>query len=132
MSSLLQHKAGILFHPKVIEMITAKSKITDCVLEPTDQTKFLVTLCNTHSQATARNVQACVSMKGGNPEGVELLPDDRCFGEIAPGHSVTKEFVIDTQRAKPCKRHDVQISLTYDYAMPAHECELVSFQIGKD
>ena len=113
-------------------MLTTTSKITDCVLEPTDETKLLVTLTNSHSKATAKNVKANVRFRCGVPRGVVLRPSSNCFGDIPPKQSVTKEFHVGTKNAQPSKKHDVSVTLSYDYVVKASECEQVSFTVGKD
>ena len=113
-------------------MLTAVSKITDCVLEPTDQTKLLVTLTNSHAKATAKNVAAQIGFRCGKPKGFVLRPANNSFGDIAPKKSVTREFVVDTNGAIPSKKHDVSVSLSYDYLVRTAECEVISFNVGKD
>ena len=80
--------------------ISAKAKLVgEKRLEPTDVARFDVTLRNNHQTATARGVRVTAILKGGNKPGIEFLPDDRWFGDIPPCKDVTREFVINTERA---------------------------------
>ena len=112
-------------------MLTAKTKITDCRLEPSDDTKMLVTVHNSSPVATAKNVSAVAKVGGTCLNGIDLSPNDRTFGTIPPRGSVTKEFVLKTERASVAK-YTVVFDLKYDYEVPTHECERAEFVVVCD
>lgn len=112
-------------------MLVAKAKITDRQLEPTDNTDLIVTVYNSSPVATAKNVKATASLGNCGVDGVQLVPDDRDFGTIAPKGRSTREFNINTERAKVGK-YKVLFNLRYDYDVPSHECEQEEFVVVED
>ena len=113
-------------------MLSATATISDKHLEPTDSTRLTVTISNNDSTATAENVQATICLKGGDQPGLELLPDDRSFGDIGPCESVSKEFAIITERATPETEHDVNVVLSFNVSHQIDELETVSFRVDRD
>ena len=112
--------------------ITATTKlVNEKQVESTDVAKFNVTLRNNHRTATAKGVRVTAVLKGGQKPGVEFLPDDRWFGDIAPCKSVTREFVICTQCAK-AGPYDVALGLHYDYGFPTEQCATLRFDVCQD
>ena len=111
-------------------MLNVKSVITDCVLEPDDQTVLKVTVHNTHRTATACKVGAKLKLKCGPQRGVSLGPAQMSFGDVGPCKSVCKDFVITTKGAQPSRKHDVTVLL--EYLMKSQESECISFGVGKD
>jgi hypothetical protein len=81
--------------------------------------------------ATASNVKATASLGNGFANGMQLVPDDRDFGTIPPQGRVTREFNINTERAKVGK-YKVLFSLKYDYNVASHECEEEEFCVVED
>ena len=126
-----------LGHPQhnlkeVTMSITATTKlVNEKQLEPTDVAKFNVTLRNNHRTATAKGVRVTAVLKGGRKLGVEFLPDDRWFGDIAPCKNVTREFMISTERANSGP-YDVVLALHYDYDFPTEQCATLRFDICQD
>lgn len=112
-------------------MLVAKAKITDRQLEPTDNTNLVVTIFNSSPFATAKNVKATLALGIGTSPGIQLVPDDRDFGTIPPNGRSTKEFNINTERAK-AGRYKVLFNLKYDYDVPTHECEEEEFVVVPD
>jgi hypothetical protein len=112
-------------------MLVAKAKLTDRQLEPTDNTKLIVTVFNASPIATARNVKATAALANASVEGLQLVPDDRDFGTIEPNGRSTREFSVATERAKVGK-HKVLLNLRYDYSVPSHECEQEEFDVVED
>ena len=111
-------------------MLTTSAKMTDCQLETTDKTKFLVTITNTSPTATANNVVATPSLHG-SAKGIELTPKQVNFGAIGPKCKVTKELEICTVNAVP-NRYRVQLPLKYGCETPKQECEQQYFNVVKD
>ena len=112
-------------------MLVAKAKITDRQLEPTDNTNLIVTIYNSSPVATAKNVKATASLGNGCVDGMQLVPDDRDFGTIPPNGRSTREFNINTERAK-AGNYKVQFNLKYAYDVPPHECEQEEFVVVED
>lgn len=113
-------------------MLSATATISDKHLEPTDSTRLTVTVTNNDAHSSAENVQATICLKGGDQPGLELLPDDRTFGTIAPCQSVTKEFAIITERAEAEKDHDVAVMLQFEVSHSIEELETISFRVECD
>ncbi len=113
-------------------MLSATATISDNRLEPTDSTRLTVTVRNDDPEATADNVQTTVVLRGGDQPGLELLPDDRCFGSIRPCESVSKEFAIVTERAEPDRDHEVAILLSFDVSRTVEETDTICFRVDGD
>ena len=112
--------------------ITASAKlVNEKQLEPTDVARFDVTLRNNHPKGTAKGVRVTAVLKGGNKPGIEFLPDDRWFGDIAPCGQATREFVINTERAN-VGPYDVIFALHYEYDHPSEQCATLRFDVCRD
>lgn len=112
-------------------MLVARARISDRTLEPTDNTNLYVTLYNTSCFATAKDVKARVKLQGPSLDGIQLIPDDRSFGDIPPGKKVTKEFNINTERAG-VGLYAALLDLEYEAAYKDSECDRITFCVGRD
>lgn len=113
-------------------MLSTTARISDRQLEPTDSTRLTVTVTNDDPKVSAKNVQATICLKGGDQPGLELLPDDRTFGNIGPCKSVSKEFAIIAERAEPDKDHEVAVMLSFEASHAIEELEKVCFHVVND
>ena len=111
-------------------MLTTKAKMTDCQLEVTDKTKFVITITNTSPTATANNVVTKPRLQG-SAKGIELTPKQVNFGSIGPRGKITKEIEICTTNAVP-NRYKVLFPLKYGCEIPKQECEQQFFDVVKD
>ncbi|QDU62041.1 hypothetical protein Pan216_29070 [Planctomycetes bacterium Pan216] len=102
------------------DILEATATMVDKKLEPTDHTTYLVTVKNKSCRFTANNVAATVTLKGGGVDGLTLTPDDRYFGNISPGRSVTKEFSINTERVTP---GDYELCSHFNFTASFDKCE---------
>ena len=112
-------------------MLTTTAKITDSRLEPTDQTRMVVTIENSNSAAIAKNVNATAALRGACVEGITLTPTELSFGSIPPRGKVVRELSISTERAAVAK-YTVGFNLNYESELPAQECDQVQFQVLPD
>ena len=114
-----------------MSMLATAKLVNEKQLEQTDVARFDVTLRNNHETATARGVRVTAILKGGDKPGIEFLPDDRWFGDIAPCKEATREFVISTERADVGPQ-DVLLTLHYDYDFPSEQCAALRFNVCDD
>jgi hypothetical protein len=114
-----------------MSLLASTKLVNEKQLEPTDFARFNVTLRNTHKHGEAKNVRVTAVLKGGGKPGVEFLPDDRWFGDIAASCEETREFAINTERAASGP-YDVVLILHYTYEFPAEQCATLRFDVCDD
>lgn len=114
------------------DILTATATMTDCKLEPDDDTKYLVTIRNKSSFVTAKNVTAHIHLANGPAPGIEIVPNDRWFGDIEPGEKVEKEIMILTKRAEAPKKHQICYHLRFDASYNKCEGEVTEFEVKRD
>tara|TARA_R110002111_G_scaffold1157_1_gene8159 strand:+ start:18530 stop:18892 length:363 start_codon:yes stop_codon:yes gene_type:complete len=114
------------------DILTATASMTDCKLEPDDDTKYIVTIRNKSNCVTAKNVTAQIHLADGPVPGIEIIPDDRSFGDIGPGEKVQKEIMIMTKRAPANSKHKICYHVHFEASYEQCEGEVTEFVIGDD
>ncbi|QDU11898.1 hypothetical protein V202x_53230 [Gimesia aquarii] len=114
------------------DILTATASMTDCTLEPDDDTKYIVTIRNRSECVTAKNVIATIGLVGGHVPGIEVVPDDRWFGDIPPGGKAQREIVILTKRAPACSKQKICYHVHFEASYQQCEGEVTEFEIGCD
>tara|TARA_R110002095_G_scaffold149083_1_gene128865 strand:+ start:563 stop:922 length:360 start_codon:yes stop_codon:yes gene_type:complete len=113
------------------DILTATASMTDCKLEPDDDTKYIVTIRNKSNCVTAKNVTAHIHLADGPTPGIEIVPDDRSFGDIGPGEKVQKEIMILTRRADT-KKYKICYHVHFEASYEKCEGEVTEFEVVCD
>jgi hypothetical protein len=93
------------------------AKLQEKQLEPDDNAIYRLTVTQTASCCTAKNVVAKVTLTG-KPEGITLKPNSLKFGTLKPKQSVHKDLRVATKKAKPGKEASFSIDFDYECVYP--------------